>query len=477
MSDDDPLLSLIDGYCSGSLSDDGFSKLEAALRKDPALRQELIKSRILDADLRSVASSDRRTVDTSMPPSSRHASRRLPLELAALVALLLLLALGISLFLWPGNREADMARAEPGVDQGVAVLTQALAARWEGSPIRPGDSLIPGRWRLAEGKAEIEFYSGASIILEAPADLEIESENGGILHRGKLRAHVPLHAQGFTVTTKAIRLVDLGTSFGIEVDSDESAAVHVFDGKVELFDPTSTNSTGSGQEILAGEGRMVDLTGHMEAIEADASRFLDASDLQAEVSARFAIWQRASAATLRDKRLLAAYPFEPDHDSTRTLLNVCPNAEETLRGAIIGARWSKGRWRDKGALDFKRPGDRVRVSIPCSQTSVTLIAWVRIDGFDNSFHSILLSDGWDRPGALHWQIHRDGYVELAVWCDQKSRHNNSRAPFLMEASDFGRWVQLAVVYDGDAGTVTHFRDGAPAESTSLMRIVPIAIGQ
>jgi hypothetical protein len=54
----------------------------------------------------------------------------------------------------------------------------------------------------------------------------------------------------------------------------------------------------------------------------------------------------------------------------------------------------------------------------------------------------VLSDGWDRLGTLHWQIHKDGFVELAVWKSIANRTNNSRASFVMQPSDFGRFVIL-----------------------------------
>ena len=116
----------------------------------------------------------------------------------------------------------------------------------------------------------MEFYSGASVILEAPAKLEIVSANGGILHAGKLRAQVPLHAHGFTITTNNVQLVNLGTSFGMEVGADTGTAIHVFDGKVELFGKNRDRHLGEGYELLAGEGRHVNRTGKASAIAAAA---------------------------------------------------------------------------------------------------------------------------------------------------------------------------------------------------------------
>ena len=47
----------------------------------------------------------------------------------------------------------------------------------------------------------------------------------------------------------------------------------------------------------------------------------------------------------------------------------------------------------------------------------------------------------------------------------------------MRPSDFGRWMQLAVVYDGEAEILTHYRDGEPLGVIPLPEVVPLAIGR
>ncbi|MEM9317369.1 MAG: LamG-like jellyroll fold domain-containing protein, partial [Pseudomonadota bacterium] len=66
--------------------------------------------------------------------------------------------------------------------------------------------------------------------------------------------------------------------------------------------------------------------------------------------------------------------------------------------------------------------------------------------------------------------------ELAVWHGQKKTHN-SRAPFVLQPFDFGQWVQLAVVYDGALGTVSHYRDGELSRVVTLPAVVPLSIGK
>lgn len=105
-----------------------------------------------------------------------------------------------------------------------------------GTKFRAGKSL----W-LKSGIARIRFESGAGVMLEGPAQIELSSPLKAILQYGTLSAYVPEEAQGFTVDTKQIRIVDQGTRFGAVVDVSGEAEVHVFEGKVDVKPVTSEN--------------------------------------------------------------------------------------------------------------------------------------------------------------------------------------------------------------------------------------------
>lgn len=478
MSDDPRHRELIDGYCSGTLSDSEFQELEEVLCQLPELRRELLESRMLDSDLRDHAVGQAGLSlysESDSDSQERRTVRRLRHEVWAMAAVIALLLGGMAVLLLSPDEEPRER-----IDRGVAVLTRTIDAKWSGSDWREGDSVPPGIVRLESGTVELEFYSGASVILEAPAELEIVSEDGGSLLVGKLRAQVPLHAQGFTITTPEVELVDLGTSFGMQVSSETGTAIHVFDGEVELFEPGQSGRRENGESLLAGEGRQIANDGEVAVIAANDSEFVGPTEFDRRARARLEQglqqWQ-ANLPTLREREdLVALYDFQPADPASRVLEDRSGTSGAEQDGSIIGAGWESGRWPGKSSLEFKRPSDRVRVRVPGEFESLTLITWVRVDGFDNQFSSLLLSDGWGRPGALHWQIHREGYIELAVYYGNRKETYNSRAPFTMRPSDFGRWMQLAVVYDGATGVVTHFRDGILIGRVEVDAIVPLAIG-
>ena len=119
----------------------------------------------------------------------------------------------------------------------VAQVARTVDCRWDESKPTPyrGEFLSMGQeLRLRSGLAELVFDSGARVILQGPATFEIDSENGGALPVGKLTANVPHQAIGFTIETPHADVVDLGTEFGVEVDEQGTAEVHVFVGAVQV---------------------------------------------------------------------------------------------------------------------------------------------------------------------------------------------------------------------------------------------------
>ena len=123
-------------------------------------------------------------------------------------------------------------------------------AHWQGTP--PVGQLPSGVSRLAAGTAEIEFDSGARIWVEGPAEFVPRASNRVDLNRGRLMAYVPRPARGFIVGTPTAELIDLGTEFGVDVDTAGKTDVHVLQGTVEVK-PSAPGSGAASQKVTAGQ--------------------------------------------------------------------------------------------------------------------------------------------------------------------------------------------------------------------------------
>ncbi len=101
-----------------------------------------------------------------------------PLSLAAV----LLIGLGMGMFTsgWFDSGPSDVAEVVQPIQQNeeVAHVTGSLNCRWQGQPnqdvIGFGSALFAGQHLdLVEGVAEITFNSGARMLLQAPAELDV----------------------------------------------------------------------------------------------------------------------------------------------------------------------------------------------------------------------------------------------------------------------------------------------------------------
>ncbi|MGY8766851.1 MAG: LamG-like jellyroll fold domain-containing protein [Pirellulales bacterium] len=394
-------------------------------------------------------------------------------------------ALAASLFLMvffkpvvPLTNTTVTQKEEP-TDDGVAVLTKAVDAVWnsENSPA-VGVSISPQDIRLSSGLVQLEFYNGANVIIEGPAHLELVDSETAICHFGKVRARVPQHAQGFTILSPGVELVDLGTEFGMDVSQDGNTSVHVFEGKVELYDLDSDRDMNSRRELLVGDAVEIAMAGDTRSIDVEESTFvsvikLDEMELKSQQH-RFLRWKEQSDRIANDERAIAYYSFQTESTTSRVLVNQTSENFNHLDGTIVGSSWAEGRWPGKQSLEFKRPSDRVRVHIPGEFESLTFAAWVRVDGLDRKFNTLILTDEFD-PGEPHWQINREGQLILGVNHPDQKGHDYI-SPTIINLQNLGQWIFLATVFDAEQSTVSHYLNGKRISEEALMGSTKLKIG-
>jgi hypothetical protein len=138
------------------------------------------------------------------------------------------------------------------VRRSVATLVQAENCKWAGSdlPTAVNSKLSAGTLALAEGIATLQFKNGAKVTIEAPTKIQILNAMHCRLIEGSLTAEVPEPAHGFTIDTPDLKVVDLGTRFGLTTGSAGNSQVHVFEGEVEVDGMAS----GERKRLTEGKG-------------------------------------------------------------------------------------------------------------------------------------------------------------------------------------------------------------------------------
>jgi ferric-dicitrate binding protein FerR (iron transport regulator) len=233
------------------------------MRALPQRRVSTMPSRVL----RQIATRERR-------------SRRRSLVPFAAAALLLVSFLAL-MVLTPARSVTPVATDTPIVEVisldkvPRAILRSSPHAQWphQHAPVDANGRVTARRIDLCGGIAELEMPSGATLVLQGPVVLDLIDDNSTRLLLGRLTAYVPTRAHGFTLQAEGVKVVDLGTSFGIGQDSGGIADVHVFGGTVELS--AAIEGVEATRRLNANEAVRIDPRGGSWAtVPCDPTRFI-----------------------------------------------------------------------------------------------------------------------------------------------------------------------------------------------------------
>ncbi len=357
----------------------------------------------------------------------------------------------------------------------VAVLSRGVNMEWDQTVQTPTVSapLSPGLFRLQSGVAEIEFFQGAQLRIEGPAEIKIVSASEAYCSYGRFSAHVPPQARGFRLGTPKGDIVDLGTDFGLDLN-EASPELHVFKGEVELHQPQVQM-----RKLTTGNATGLDKSGSTRELLANASAFAFSGDLDARVnqSQRLAFenWGKSSARWNEDPDLRLRLDFQ-EGAGARSLRNLAVNGQNIEAASIVGCTWTQGRWPGKHALQFRSLSDRVRLFVPGEYKQITMATWVQLQGLNVRQSSLCMSQGLG-AGYVHWQVLHDGSLCLGIGVTSGGLiWNDYISPIIFTPERFGQWIHLAVAYDLAAKQVRFYVDGKAISNHPIKQPVVLSPG-
>jgi Concanavalin A-like lectin/glucanases superfamily len=276
MSDYPDLDRLLSRYLDGSVDADELALLESQLAVDEhfaehfarwclAHRQvsELLTEnklhRLMDQFVTTAPGLPKQTVNQLRESSAavaRKQYRRTLVWMACTSAVVLSAIWLLAIRSQPESEENGVRLADAAVDSSapkvVATLTQVVDCAWaagapalhHGQLLRVGDQVA-----LKSGMAKVTFDCGAEVVLEGPCDFWIHAPMEGHLLSGRITANVPRRAFSFAILSPQVDMVDLGTSFGVEVGDQGRTELHVFEGEVLCSEPAK-QQLGKRNEII-----------------------------------------------------------------------------------------------------------------------------------------------------------------------------------------------------------------------------------
>ncbi len=470
--------------CHGLASEEQMRSLNELLRANPSARDEYLLRVELHArlasnpDLFASTSANATNAEVAgyrgrspnnidlLSQRTLNRSQVMTWSISLAASFLILAAVGLNWFRHHHSRRPTR--------MAIAVLSYTEKAQWVSAAeaSTAGSALEPGWLRLKSGLVQVTFYSGASMAIEGPAQVQLISPRQAFCQLGRVLAEVPPQARGFCVGSPQMKVTDLGTEFGLNVNGSASA-VHVFKGNVEY------QAAAMSQSLKAGEASVVDHAGVAQMIAANPGAFANLFELQRKwqtvLAGRYEDWRAANAKLNQDPSLLVHFDFEGLTAADWTLQNAAADGSNMADGTIVGCQTSEGRWPEKHALAFHTSNDRVRFSVPGEFSALTFSAWVNVQDLGRQFNSLFMCDGFD-SGKIHWQICNDGVLDLGVQGPRIHDVQILTSPAVVSFNQFGQWLHLAAVVDGEHRRVVQYVNGLPVSRHALTQLPPYRLG-
>jgi hypothetical protein len=496
----------IDACLDGTIDANAFAALQDRMLQSPELRAVMRRSMALHNDLHEQAEGSGAVTDSwlageSTPknvvplPNASGVSKFFPIAMAAGLAFLLGLAL---MHFGAQSRAIEHAVLPTENDpipeasaEGFAVIANIFNAQWttNESGRRKGDTLGAEELRLEAGVAEVQFFSGATMVIQGPARIALKSAWEASCHEGVVRMRVPPAARGFKLNGPDTEIIDLGTEFGLVV-RDGKAHVEVIDGEISF-------KHRNGKERIVEKGGAWGLPKDGIEIESEMGKVAFPKPGNFGLQARallqndYARWHTHSREFARDERMIAYYTFERENSSA-VVASIAEPRNAEFDGAVVLAESAAGRWPGLNqAMEFRRPGSRIRVRIPGEFEALTFATWVRIDSLDRRYNALFMGDGYE-TGEPHWQIRDDGKLMLSVMIDDQrpTKYPNDVAGFhhvyfssrIWDQSMSGQWMHITSVFDPLNRRVSHYVNGKrisnePITDENLIATLSIGNGE
>lgn len=437
---------LVDRHLDGGLDLNGQDRLEALLRSELTLRERywqlarthaqltwVAKERSFDQPADEAVSAERALRDSSaevrLAPRPTTSGKRIPTTpgtwrrlTGTLVAATVVIGAGLAYL--TGQFQSAPAATDEAV---IADLDQAIFAH---GSVRVGQAVGNQTLRLERGLAQVRFASGATVILQGPATFTPRGTRGGQLTRGRVSARVPEAASGFTIEADGVRVIDLGTEFGLSVGQtgDAKGDVTVFEGMVQV---TATTAAVPFPQVLhPGEAVRVDPQGSLKPIPYNEAAFTRA--MPAELTSN-----------LLDRGLIAWWKME-ETDGSVLRDSSGRGHDAQVRRATVDQISVPGRVGN--AVQFTKLSYGEVANHPdFALMQMTLQAWVKPEANQRIDAQII-----SKQGSYGLALPRNDAMKFYFW--HMDRVVEPKEPFAA-----GRWVHLCATFDG--AIRRFYRDG------------------
>ncbi len=432
----------------GVASHEERDRLMQLLRISPEARDAYYEHMLFAAALHTEAVDRQRLMEEDAWPVQRRSKAwRIGVPVFAAAALLVLAGVVLSLF---------VVKPPPR-----ALVRGSEKAQWNfeaGGVDEERDFTKDSRMVVERGTVRLDFSSGTSVWLDAPATLVIRGRMEVELEEGRGWFEVEQSDKGFSVLTKTLRAVDLGTSFGV-LTARMGAEVHVTSGLVRV---ESRLPKQEAHELRKGMAMASDAVGYLKPAEFDSGKF---------------------SKNLSPRKRIAHWSFDGD-EPLQAKTSSGDNALITVEG-LKGSADAKFTTGAKGmALDLGEKGTFAASSYRCppGASPRTVAFWFQKKDMrempwieTGQRNPPVLSWGNDQLESGKWQLNTTGRGShfASNWGGSWNVSHMAEGTSLFD----GRWHHLAAVFTGEeidgAPEIIHYLNGIRMPESALVNKGPV----
>ncbi|QDU11971.1 hypothetical protein [Gimesia aquarii] len=239
---------IISAFLDGLLTEEENLSFLASLESDEATRNLFLEMMNTDSLLQWEqgqteplpdlihASSEINADTTNIDPGVVSARKQLAMMRYALGATIAICVCLAGLLIMESHPTPAVAQFDSSDGVPAAMIIEEHDAVWEQTEWTQDVSkpLVPGWLKLKSGRALIDFLGGTTIALQGPAALGLNANNRAYLKSGRLAVVGTSRTHEFTLTTENLTILSQSANFGLIVNPEKQAELHVFEGSVTV---------------------------------------------------------------------------------------------------------------------------------------------------------------------------------------------------------------------------------------------------
>lgn len=264
---------LIYRYLNDECSEEERRMLQVWMKEKPEHADEFMRRAAMHANLRAFVVGEQVVRKSEVESVTRLPAESLAAKVIEIpwrtVTLAVAACFMVLVAIWPEREPVSQPARSPvakrSIDQRIPHTSDPRPAAewvhtegviWRGDSADDGDKIQPGEIAIIEGEGRLRFDHGVEVSLHGPVEFKIVSLEKTYLKSGRLTVRVPAGAEGFTVLTKHLEVVDLGTHFGVQVDENDLVDVAVMEGRVSVKARRGEDSRvlNSGAAVRSNDG-------------------------------------------------------------------------------------------------------------------------------------------------------------------------------------------------------------------------------